>query len=883
MAGLDTEALLDALCIGAPEAAAATFACGSEIDGSANALPTSLCVQGLGRLSLPLSWEDAKKLRRVSKRVSGGHGRATTADMVVRRAWQLEGSKLSSCPENEEFLSKTVFNIAAEALRGLGQDATSLKLEVQPSKLLYYEKWGHLKVQTDVERAEGLYATLILQLPTQLGHQGGALVVRRRGTTQLFDFSKNSSTGFHQMAFFAGCEHDLEKITTGMKLCLVFNLVRKSPRPVIPLQSREFLNAVSRTEAALLPWLEDLKADNPDTPQKLVIPLEHDYRDSESDAMNVSFAGLKGHDRVVVELLRSCGAGAGGNADCSLQLHLCTLTKHVSYACEEILDSDFEAAGWVGLDDRPVGFTAMKISCSELVVRLDGDDPFDEEPDEEEEEYHSGHGPSGNRWYNIAAVVIFPKSRSTYVACSAGFAGALDVVERKQAGNAVDTTADLRYLLDFCKKHPAKVWQGRARSVWQRMPAEEGQTNTCRLLKLCLEAGECADVVRLVKLLGQEFQIKALFSEGKWYPGIGSQSVARGLASAVKLHGWDACGTAIEDNLLLESRVVDEAESYASLARELKALGCNEAAVAVAKKTFCLAAPSLSKLEAPGAAAVAVMMFSMLHESLPAFVDALLSAEISEVCAAVVRIQEEAATKSIPVKEDLNLLSLFSKLCHRVCQGIHDPSIIDMVCKVMHLLFWLGDPLLLEAAVETTVKESKGSKNQTVLKRILGDKKFWEEAMVSDMGRNAARALAEERIDRLSRMPKPQFNWCQPVAQLPDHPAVEAFLRGPLETLNYSDGIKSLPQARKFAATYFDGSLRNGYSAKGLEGGRGSAAFCAIRKTRAVFESMMACWNDEQSELVSLRSRIQSMEEPALEHAAAAKRMKTDTGAVTTS
>lgn len=86
--------------------------------------------------------------------------------------------------------------------------------------------------------------------------------------------------------------------------------------------SREFISGqVRKAAGALEPWLQNSIEGKVDVHGgKLVIPLDHLYQEDD-----ISFARLKGNDRIVVEVLKSC---TDKNKEKSLDLHLCLTCKH---------------------------------------------------------------------------------------------------------------------------------------------------------------------------------------------------------------------------------------------------------------------------------------------------------------------------------------------------------------------------------------------------------------------------------------------------------------------------------------------------------------------------------------------------------------------------
>eukprot|EP00976_Prorocentrum_cordatum_P100524 1192266-Prorocentrum_minimum.AAC.3 len=118
----------------------------------------------------------------------------------------------------------------------------------------------------------------------------------------------------------------------------------------------------------------------------------------------------------------------------------------------------------------------------------------------------------------------------------------------------------------------------------------------------------------------------------------------------------------------------------------------------------------------------------------------------------------------------------------------------------------------------------------------------------------------------LSYEAEPEFSWCQPNAGFPEHPEVQKFLRGPTNQLKY--GIRGLPNARKFANTYFGpfgsrhrpSSKLGRYSATACEGGIGSSAFVTITKTKWIHEQRVRHIRVKQAELNSLKQALAKSE-----------------------
>ncbi|RKO89097.1 hypothetical protein BDK51DRAFT_33351 [Blyttiomyces helicus] len=126
--------------------------------------------------------------------------------------------------------------------------------------------------------------------------------------------------------------------------------------------------------------------------------------------------------------------------------------------------------------------------------------------------------------------------------------------------------------------------------------------------------------------------------------------------------------------------------------------------------------------------------------------------------------------------------------------------------------------------------------------------------------RGASRGEHYRRLarHRLSLLPQtdvpPAFSWHQPHAALPEHPLVQAFLRGRKPDLVVT-GLDGIREARDLRACFrtkgkYDPNLRCSVIAS--ERGKGSNASCYIAKTRDYFERVLRCWRVRRDEAVRL-------------------------------
>lgn len=202
-----------------------TFAVGGSSDGKLT-MP-GLVVDGVGTIGLPLSEGQARDLAKRCEQAPFGRGSKTVVDTSVRNTFQLNPKYFAVTNPS---WGKEIDDLTEQACRGLGVQ-THLKVEAQLYKLLLYEEGSFFKPHRDSEKVEGMFGTLVVVLPSRF--TGGELVIMHKGGTESFDQAASSSFGSQYAAFYADCKHELKAVTSGHRLCLVYNLVKvgAGPRP----------------------------------------------------------------------------------------------------------------------------------------------------------------------------------------------------------------------------------------------------------------------------------------------------------------------------------------------------------------------------------------------------------------------------------------------------------------------------------------------------------------------------------------------------------------------------------------------------------------------------------------------------------------------------
>ena len=194
---------------------------------------------------------------------------------------------------------------------------------------------------------------MIIQIPVQGGYEGGKLNIEHENIKSSFDHSKGSDQDFFVTVLYADCHHDLEAITKGFHLSLVFDLFWKKTAMKSSENLPATLQTLTEVKEILKPW-----EDSGSKSELLAIPLEHKYTPK-----SLSFTRLKGKDRLVAQVLKSVDF---------LCVHLAILNKTVSGAPNEDLERNqrpsTDESGFLDDDGRDA----------------EGDEVFVDRSDEEE-------------------------------------------------------------------------------------------------------------------------------------------------------------------------------------------------------------------------------------------------------------------------------------------------------------------------------------------------------------------------------------------------------------------------------------------------------------------------------------------------------------------
>ena len=393
------------------------------VGGIREAFMPAVDVDGVGRIAFPIMPAQAERLVAIAEAAPYGRGEETVVDRGVRRTWQLDSAKVRIGGRHWE---TTLSELAVAVALGLG---VSKPLAADFYKLLVYDAGSFFVDHRDTEKIPGMFATMVLVLPST--HSGGELVVKHAGRETALDLRPEDPSEIGFAGFYADCVHEVRPVTSGFRVCLVYNLrfVDRSRPPKAP-----DYRAVERRAAEILRnW-----AGAEDEPDKLILPLEHAYTPAE-----LSFGALKGADAGIASVLTKAAA----EADCDLHLALVSIEE--SGAAEH---TAYYGYGRRRRDEDDERFEVGEVDNRALILsewrRPDGgaagfaDFPFDEDelcppaafddlaPDEEHFHEATGNeGASFERSYRRAGLVLWPAARRLAVLNQAGLGATLPYLE----------------------------------------------------------------------------------------------------------------------------------------------------------------------------------------------------------------------------------------------------------------------------------------------------------------------------------------------------------------------------------------------------------------------------------------------------------------------
>ena len=379
-------------------------------------------VAGVGAIKFPIRTGDIRKLCNAAVQAPYGKRSETIVDTDVRDSLEIPAQDISYSHEFAEKLQGAVKTIASELY------LEHERLDCELYKLLIYTKGGFFLPHRDSEKKKGMVASLVVVLPNKFN--GGELVVQHDGLRFRFSFeTARNQTKAEFVAFFADCKHEVKKVTSGVRVCLTFNLMLKAaPKPKGSTQS---LKSNAKLRQSIGGWLTH-RAEKP-----IVFALEHLYT---SDGLAPQL--LKGADSILFEEL----VPVAHDLDCCLHFgqvsrHLCQFADDGSFGygrrgysrfsgdygeldVGETYDDEIVIDGWKDAEGKSKRLPSLPCESEQLISATPVEKWI---PTKQDYEGYTGNaGNTLDRWYHKSAIVIWPNSQRFNVITQMGLEYAIE-------------------------------------------------------------------------------------------------------------------------------------------------------------------------------------------------------------------------------------------------------------------------------------------------------------------------------------------------------------------------------------------------------------------------------------------------------------------------
>ena len=264
------------------------FATGSVLsDAELQSVP-NIDINDFGILPLPLNKFIYDSIKPFCSQSPYGLGEETLVDISVRNSLQLDPQQFVI--GNKEFENQVACLIEGKIKSDLGlKDATIFG---KIYKLLIYGPGGKFAEHRDTEKHQGMFGTLIIQLPSVF--TGGDLIVKHKNSSKVYENSSPEKLSrCSYVAHYASCPHELTEVNSGYRTALVYSLcwrgngVRPSP------------SFASQTTVRLCNLLNEFM----DETDMLQWALEYEYSSSSINVGTLDF--LKGCDKNVMAALNN--------------------------------------------------------------------------------------------------------------------------------------------------------------------------------------------------------------------------------------------------------------------------------------------------------------------------------------------------------------------------------------------------------------------------------------------------------------------------------------------------------------------------------------------------------------------------------------------------
>ena len=429
---------------------------------------------------------------------------------------------------------------------------------------------------------------MILQLPVEGGHEGGAFKVSYTATSKLFVNEHFSNQCFYISALYNFCNGVMEPLKRGYKLTFVFNLVWTNDKAINVAEIPRFLTTLKKTKTALGAWLnpnsledemnlelpeEDSSSDDSSaedvfenfrlstetlSDDVLFFVLQENYGEN-----NLTFSRLRGKDKNLSRILQSCDLDVylacvqlksfnmeyGGMSRCSTE------------------DLDVKIIRWIDSNDviqnlnMELNWDLQRVGPLRNLINTSNERPNKEKrtqitKEEEEELEDTSYMPlllncmpeskrpkpvKRTQYYFRGLLVIWPRNQSTLMHCRYGMNSLLKEMEKSltsptsgQEESRKVVLLELQKIVGFCSAEPNKAWNyGEDYQLKKKKNTMERGELTQKLFRTCIALKAREEGLQLLKSLGSSYLSGSYYDKKKKFEGIQTEEVAQTIADFV--------------------------------------------------------------------------------------------------------------------------------------------------------------------------------------------------------------------------------------------------------------------------------------------------------------------------------------------------------------
>ncbi|XP_057371844.1 uncharacterized protein LOC130692785 [Daphnia carinata] len=822
-------------------------------------LPNKISIQHLTAIGVPVSLNNVSKLVRDASKSSPKAGNSSY--VKYGQMWQISNCEALQAQSSK--LSDFLPELTNKMLLLMGLNPLVVKVKTILRDFFICGTDGFAKFNFKEDNAG--FMKMILQIPVEGGHEEGRIKVELNEQIQLFNVCEDSDRHYHVTAFYSDCDHQLEKVTFGWRLAMVFDLVLEEQifhNTLSPPANLHSFLAIGHIQDILTQWTTNEN----DYPRMLALVLDHRYSPTQ-----LNFHSLKGRDRLLAGLLRSVDSvdtylshfqahgltitlsdqedSENTDSDCPDSSCICYVSKVCSCHkrvrrrahLQPNLRNGVKILSLTGVDGKTMECVPIDVDLGSETI-LFNRNVYNTRPtvtvfDCENMVYDvtDGHKELGLlRWLREprAVLIIFPKN-SLKMFLLGNFTAALDRLEMHP------DVRTLNAVITFCQGFPERVWIG----------ANDREERTRRLLSLCVRLRAKTEGLKLLEILASNFPGR----EQADYEGIRNKAIAIETANLIMVIGWNSASIISIEKLLSLKRIKDQMENFAHFALAFFDLGLPEIGknignrlVAMLQIKTCSMLPNLTI----SAIVACTSMILRMHQfdgaglyRIYSLCIGLKSLPLQKLFAVIEGIQKTCSV----YLENNQVYQRLQRDLHRHLLSCYIPE--ELVVDVMLFYLKLDDAVLLKEFTHTIATQ------RTAIELIVSSPEIWNKAVTTLGGKWALSFLVNIRIGHLEKMTIPIFTWNQKSTAFIANAFLDDFFASSSVRHTVS-GFNSRSQAEKWIELLFGpDQVKSGHSADVEIKYQDSKIVCVITKNRDLHWHHLNMFHKSRAELLALRDR----------------------------